>query len=456
MSAGAGVFWKIAVSFLLILSNAAFVAAEFSLLSVRRTRIAELVEAGNAAAKAVERALKNPERFLSSTQLGISISSLALGWIGEPTIAGLLIGPFRRAGLPGTVTSGLAHSLAIALAFAIITYFHDVIGELTPKTMAIHRAEGLILVMAPLLEGFYVLFLPFIWFINQSAVFMQRLLGLRERQKHAHPVHSEAELRMLVRASYEGGVLEAGEQEIVHAAFEFADTSVAEVMVPRREMICVRAEASLSEVLEIAAKSAKTKLPVYAETLDNILGFVHIKDLLRLTRVTANEGAHVRRAITAREIMRPILTVPESKPVSEMLAEFQLRKTQVAIVMDEFGGTAGMVTVEDLLEELVGEIIDEFDQTPPEFENLADGRVRIDGRMLIEDVNEHLELTLPEEDFNTIAGLIFGHLGRTPVPGDEVTLASATFQVEATDGRRATKILYLPAKPEEAPQPEES
>ncbi|HEY9855436.1 MAG TPA: hemolysin family protein [Stenomitos sp.] len=429
----------------LILFNAFFVAAEFSFVSVRRTRIDQLVEEGNSTAKLVRKAMDEPTRFISTTQLGITLASLGLGWIGEPTLSEILEPLFKSL---GPLTGAATNTLSVILSFAIISYLLMVLGELAPKTLGLHQAEKVILMVAWPIEWFYFLFRPFIWLLNRSSSVLLGWFGLRV-SKAAHLVHSEEELKMLVQASHEGGVLEAEEQALLNKAFEFSDKTVDEVMVPRPDMKCLPAEASFEEILQLAAESHHTRLPVYEENVDHIIGFVHVKDLL--TRLKEGSG------LIARDLVRPILAVPENKSIADLLTDFRRQHTPVAIVIDEFGGTAGMVTSEDCIEELVGELADEFqEETGPEIERQPDGSVLLDGRVAIDEINERFGLDLPSEEFNTIAGLVFGEIGHTPEVGDEVRVGDMCFRVEATNGRRATLIRMIPSPPAppEEPTPE--
>lgn len=425
-------FWQLLTVAFLILANALFVGAEFAFVSVRRTRIEQLVEEGNASAKLVQRLLADPSRFISSTQLGITLASLGLGWLGEPTLSKLIEPAFH---MLGAFAGPLSHTLSIICSFVLITYILIVLGELVPKTLGLHHAERVALLTVWPIEGFYWIFKPFIWVLDGSSSIFLGWFGFRV-SKMAHLVHSEEELKMLVQASHEGGVLEADERALLNNAFEFSDKTVDAVMIPRPDMLCVPAAATFEEIVTLAATSHRTRLPVYEGNVDHIVGFVHAKDLL--TRLV--KGADV----SARDLMRPILTVPENKPVADMLKDFRRHHTQVAIVIDEFGGTAGMVTAKDLLEELVGEMSDEFEVAGPLFESLPDGTVTFDGRVQIEEINERFGLDLPSDDFNTIAGLVFGAIGHTPEVGDEVGIVGRRFRVDATNGRRATQIRMLP------------
>jgi len=418
----------------LVLATAFCVAAEYAFVSVRRTRIDQLSDEGNAAARRVKKALEEPTRFISSTQLGITLASLGLGAMGEQTLAHILEKAFHP--LFALLPAAAERTITLLLSFGVISYVLMVLGELAPKTLGLHQAERVVLFCVYPIELFYQVFRPFIWFLNRSSAIFLGLFGLHV-QKAVHLVHSEEELKMLVQASHEGGVLEADEQALLHKAFEFADKTVDEVMVPRLEIQCVPVSARLQEVLALAGACHHTRFPVYEGSVDHIVGVVHVKDLLgRLGEA---------ETVEARAVMRPVLAVPENKSISDMLTEFRRRRTQVAIVIDEFGGTAGLVTMEDLMEQLVGEISDEFEVGASDVEPQVDGSYLIDGRVNIDRLNERFALDLPDDEFNTIAGLVFGEIGHTPEVGDEIRVGKALFRVEATNGRRATRIRLLPA-----------
>ncbi len=433
MDGSSHVFTDLLIVSGLVLATAFCVAAEYAFVSVRRTRIDQLSDEGNAAARRVKKALEEPTRFISSTQLGITLASLGLGAMGEQTLAHILEKALHP--LFSILPVAAERTITLVLSFAVISYILMVLGELAPKTLGLHQAERVVLFCVYPIELFYQLFRPFIWFLNRSSAIFLGLFGLHV-QKAVHLVHSEEELKMLVQASHEGGVLEADEQALLHKAFEFADKTVDEVMVPRLEIRCVPVSARLQEVLALAGECHHTRFPVYEGSVDHIVGVIHIKDVLgRLSEADMLE---------ARVVMRPVLAVPENKSISDMLTEFRRRRTQVAIVIDEFGGTAGLVTMEDLMEQLVGEISDEFEVDAADIEHQADGSYLLDGRASIDRLNERFALDLPDEEFNTIAGLVFGEIGHTPEVGDEIRIAKGVFRVEATNGRRATRIRMLP------------
>lgn len=415
----------------LVLANGFFVAAEFSLVSVRRTRIAELVEKGNSAAGSVQQAINNPDRVIAATQLGITLSSLALGWIGEPALSHLLE-PLVSL-FPVGIQSELSHSLSAAVSFAIITFLHVVVGELMPKSIALQNPEGTSLVVARPTLWTEKIFKPAIWALNGTGNWLLRLIGIQPLEGH-QLVHSVEELRMIVTASMEEGVFLQDEGEMLHALFDFGGLVVRQVMIPRTEMISVEADINLQEIIDLIVESTYTKFPVYDDDLDNIIGIVHVKDLLNALRM--DEPGNW----TARDFLREALFVPETISVNMLLRHFRDNRQHIAIVLDEYGGTAGLVTLEDLVEEILGEVSDPFDVVTPEIQPQPDGSFLIDGRARLEEVNEHLGLTLSEPNYDTIAGYIMGKLGRVPRLYDEVKGPKVRMRVEKMDGMRIEEI----------------
>ena len=431
---------------LLVLANGFFVAAEFSLVSVRRTRIAELVAHGVSGAAAVDKAISNPDRVIAATQLGITISSLGLGWLGEPAL-GHFIYPLVAL-VPLDWQEGVSHSITAALAFTIITFLHVVVGELAPKSIALQDPEKTSLMVAgPTLLTERV-FAPAIWALNGAGNALLRLVGVNPARGH-ELVHSVEELRMLVTASTAGGVVEQDESEMLHAVFDFGEMVVRQVMVPRTEVLAVEAGTTLTEMLATVTQTSYTKLPIYEENLDQVIGILHVKDLLR----TMCEPEHPE--YTARDLAREALFVPETIPVSLLLHQFRQNRQHIAIVMDEYGGTAGLVTLEDLMEEIVGEVSDPFDQFNPEIQHQADGTVLIDGMTLIEEVNQQLNLSLNDPDYDTIAGFILGRLRRLGKVGDTVETENLRLQIEEMDGLRiaSVSLTRLPAAGEAGADP---
>lgn len=418
---------------LLVLANGFFVAAEFSLVSVRRTRVAELVAQGNQTALWVQKALENPDRVIAATQLGITLASLGLGWVGEPAVAHLLVPVIKI--FPINIQSEVSHSLAAGLAFATITFLHVVVGELAPKSIALQDPESTSLVVARPTIWTEWIFKPAIWALNGTGNFLLKLVGVEPASGH-ELVHSIEELKMLVTASTEEGVVESEESEMLHAVFDFGELFVRQVMIPRTEIMAFEADLTLRESIEIATNSTFTKFPVYEDVLDNIIGVVHIKDLLRAQLDPENAN------LLARSLVREALFIPENTLVRSVLQLFRARRQHIAIVMDEYGGAAGLVTLEDLMEEIVGEVSDPFDAVQPEIQLQSDGSVTIDGLALIEEVDEALGLDFQDPHYDTIAGYYLGILGRIPEVGDEILLdGGMRMRVTAMDGMRIKRLV---------------
>lgn len=411
---------EIAAIAVIILWNAFFVAAEYAFVAVRRTRIDELVEEGSATARRVRAIIDDPPRFISAVQVAITFSSLALGAVGEPAVSDALS---RLVG-----DTGAAAVISVIIAFAIITTLHVVLGEIVPKTLTLSRAEGVALAVAVPVSLFMWVFWPFIWLLRWLSNALIRLLGL-EQPSEMRLVHSEEELKMLIAASHEEGVLEAEEQQILHKVFDFAETEVQQVMVPRPDVVALPVDLTPDEAIARALESPFTRYPVYRGDLDDLLGVVHVRHLYgaRMQGSDAPDLASFVRAV-------PI--VPETKKLDELLADFRRTKTHMALVVDEYGSTAGIATLEDLLEEIVGEINDEFDLPDRDLIRLAPDRVRLEGGFGIEDFNERFAAALPDEDYTSVGGFIFGALGRPARPGDVVEHNGHRFTVREVDGPR--------------------
>lgn len=418
--------------FFFILTNAFFVIAEYALVTIRKTRLKELDQQGVRAARWAMRAVDNPVRMIATVQLGVTLSGLALGWIGEPALADLLYPLFSR--FFPLIHQGLASSLATGLAFGLITFLLVVFGELLPKAIALQNAEQAALALAGLLVALQKVFQPLVWVLNSSANFLLNRLGIRsEHQKES--VLSVEELRMMVAASTEQGVFQEEQGEMLEAIFDLGQQVVRQVMIPRTEMVAVEAETSLPQIIQLISESGYTKFPVYDDSLDQIIGIVHLKDLL--PAMLSSE----RQNYTARMLAREALFVPETLTVRDLINRFRTARQHIAIVMDEFGGTGGLVTLEDLLEEIVGEVSDPFDRTAPAFILQSDGTVLIDGMTLIEEVNERLGLDLSDPNYDTIAGFVLGKLGRIPQVNDTVESNGVRIRVEAMDGLRIERLV---------------
>ena len=430
---------KLGAVLTLVLLNGFFVAAEFALVSVRATRIDQLIAEGNRRAKIVKKAQADPNYFISAAQVGITMASLGLGWIAEPAVATLLEPLFHAVpGLGGVVST---HLVAFVIAYLIVTLLHIVIGEQVPKMIALQRSEATILTSAAPVMWLAIAFRPLIALLYWLTSVMLKALGLKWQGEHSL-VYSEDELKMLVTASREGGILEDSEQEMIVRVFGFADIDADEVMVPRTEIAALPTTATLAEVTATVAESGHARYPVYGEGLDDILGVFHAKDLYRLMA----RGAEAR--FDLRRLVRVPLTIPETLPIDDLLVEMKRRRTHVAIVVDEYGGTAGMVTLEDILERIVGEVHDEFEREPDEIQLLPDGAASIAGLASIDAVNERFALGIDDPLYNTIGGYVFGQLGRKPEVGDEVSLNGHRLTVEDLDGVRIDRLHLTPASVE--------
>lgn len=421
---------KILAVVILVLANGFFVMAEFALVSVRRTRIEELVAQGNATARVVSKAVHDPDRFIAATQLGITLASLGLGWIGEPALAHLLQ-PLVEL-VPGPWRETASHSLAIGISFSIITFLHVVVGELAPKSIALQNPERASLLVARPTLWTERLFAPFIWALNGTGNALLKMLGIQPASGH-QLVHSAEEIRMLVAASAQSGAIQTDEQVMVEAVFDLRDTVARQVMVPRTEMVCLPADATLAQASELAAETLLTKFPVYEEDLDHIIGILHTKDLVKAMLTGPAD-------VPVRDLVREAIFLPESIRVDDLLARFRRRRQHIAILLDEYAGTAGLVTLEDLMEELVGDVQDAFDRPEPQIQQLSETSALVDGLVPIEEVNESFDLNLEDPNYDTIAGYVLGRLQRIGMVGDEVEVLTGgrrlTFRVEAMDGLR--------------------
>ena len=408
--------------------NGFFVAAEFALVRVRESRIVQLEQEGNARAGVVRNTLRDLDSNLSVCQVGITVASLALGWVGEPAVSHLIEPLFTRLDI---ASDRVVTIVSVALGFAVITYAHLVFGEQAPKYFSIQRAESTALWISPPLNFFRLLLRPVVWIVNTSTNFVLRPWGIRLGEEME--AHSEEELRIMISSSTASGVLDPEEREYLNNVFDFGDRVAREIMVPRPDIEALPRDAPLAELAERAAFGRYTRYPVYEEDLDNILGAVHVKDLFR----AAGEDPD---GFDIREIIRECLVVPENKPIEQTLREFQRRNLQMAIVIDEWGSVEGLITIEDILEEIVGEIQDEFDEGEAAIEPIGDDLFAVDGRIPITDVNEHFDLDLPHEDFDTIGGYVLGSLGRPPEAGDSVEADGATLHVKSVDGQRVSML----------------
>jgi CBS domain containing-hemolysin-like protein len=424
----------LAAAFLLVLLNGFFVAAEFAIVKVRSTKIRELAEAGDWRATMARNVIDHLDAYLSACQLGITIASLGLGWIGEPAVARLIEPALRTAGVTNET---LIHTAAFTVAFIIISFLHIVLGELAPKSLAIRKAESMSLWLSPPLRAFYWLMYVPIAALNGTANWILRLLGIEPVGETAE-AHSSEELRMIVGASHTHGVLNATERRLLENVIDFSEREVAEIMTPRVDMVCLLVNKSIAENLAIVRGEQHTRYPLAEGSADNVIGMIHIKDFITLTV----DGASVERTGSVlQSIKRPVLFVPESASIDAVLRTMQATRTLMAIVVDEYGGVVGLVTLEDVLEELVGEIRDEFDDVELEIERRGAETI-VDGGLPLSEVEEMFPgvVTEEESDVRTIGGLVLKELGRIPVKGDRVTLGSYRLEVMEMDNLRITRV----------------
>jgi len=418
----------------LVAANGFFVAAEFALVSADGARLTGRVEQGDRLSRAVLAAQKELNLYLSSCQIGITLASLGLGWIGEPAIAQTLVVTFE--GLPSPLDWVARHTVAVVIAFTAITFMHVVLGEVAPKALAIFHPEQVARWLVTPLRIFTRLGGPLIWGINESANGLLRLLGVRLPSEDER-VHTPQEIMMLVRRSRVMGKVEHDEQAMISGVFELTRTVARELMTPRPDIVAVPADVSFDDLVAATGRSGHSRLPVYEESLDNVVGIVLVKDLL--SRATVGDVTDFE----VSQIMREPYFVPDTKSVGDLLAEFRRMKIHMAIVVDEFGGTDGLVTLEDLIEEIVGEIYDEHDIARPLFQETPGGEPLIDGGVPLDEVNEQLGLDLPQEDYDTLGGFILGELGHVPQLGDSVRVSGADLVVEKVDERRVRLVRVL-------------
>lgn len=418
--------FKIFLALFLVFLNGVFVAAEFAFVKVRPTRITQLVAEGNRRAKIAQQCIHNIDAYLSVCQLGITISSLGLGWLGEPVVAKLLE-PLMRSF--GVISPAAVHSISFIVAFTMVTFLHVVFGELVPKSLAIQRAEHVTMWLAAPMRLFYYMFYPGIIVFNGTANNILRVLGVRPASEHEES-HSEEELQMLVSASYKCGHLDSSEWNLLQNVFQFEKKVAREIMVPRPEVVFLDKKNSLEENMEIARRSGHTRFPLCENDHDHVVGLVHIKDVFRLDTGTKID-----------DIKRNIMLVPEGMSLDRLLRKFQKNHQHMALVVDEYGGTAGIVTLENVLEELVGQIQDEFDEEVPQVTLEKEGSYFVDGRMLLEDAADMFDLPVgDQEEYDTLGGFVFGKLGKRPRVGDVVELPEHRLRVVEVKGLRIRQV----------------
>jgi putative hemolysin len=449
------VLLRVFLLLLLVAANAFFAAAEFSLVSVRDTRIQQLIDARRIGARIVQRLHRNLDEVVNGVQLGVTIVSLTLGWVGEPLLAQMMLGPVQD--LPHA--SVYAHGIAIFVSFVLITFLHVILGELVPKSLALQRAEQVALAVAAPMDVFLTLTRPLLFVMSRSAGWVLRIFGSRRIRQG--PVHSPDELKLIVTASRQFGEIPPFQEEMIHKALELDNVTVREVMVPRPDIFSLPGDLTLSDALGRVVEEQHSRIPVYDPQRgpEHIIGVLYAKDLMRWTRLrlTATPDQPVAARVSAMrisQIMHDVLVVPETKVLTELLEEFRERKRHLAVVVDEFGSTAGVITVEDVLEQIVGEIEDEFDVAPPQ-QDLVEGKIAVvlEGAASIRDLESQYQLSLPRDSgFETLAGFILARLQKIPRQGESFDYEGHRYTVQELDGHRIAKVKIEKLEPKAVSQ----
>ena len=422
------ILFQLLLVFFLIAMNGFFVAAEFACVKIRPSRLETLIQEGSRQAKYAKQLTDHLDASLSVTQLGITLASLGLGWVGEPAVATLILPITHAVGLDDVV----GHTISLALAFSIITGMHIVLGELTPKTMAIQNVEKIMLNVALPMLIFHRVMYPFVWLLNHVANWVAHRMGFHTASE-GDDAHTEEEIRLLMEESHRQGLIDDTEVDFVDNVFDFTDLNVREIMTPRTDMVCLYLENTMEENIQTILEEQLTRYPICREDKDHIVGFLHVKDLMRVMA----EG----RKPNLRRLARKALIVPESMDVSVLLKTMQKQRSQMAIVVDEYGGTAGMVTIEDIVEEIVGDIQDEFDEERPTAERRGKRIFSVDAKMLLEELEDILEIDIEDEDVDTVGGWLYDQIGQTPRVGQMAAAGGNLFYVEEVDGVRITRVL---------------
>ena len=427
------ILFKTFLVFFLIAMNGFFVAAEFCCVKMRPSRLETLIQEGNTRAKYAKKLIDELDEALSVTQLGITLASLGLGWVGEPFVAKLISPAIHALGFGET----LGHTISFVLAFSLITSMHIILGELTPKSMAIAASEKILLNIALPMIIFWKVMYPFVWLLNKTAGFVSHHLGLTISEGEV--AHNPEEIRLLMKESRKQGLVDDTEVDFVDNVFDFTERNVREIMVPRPDMVCLYLDKSYEENLATILEEEMTRYPICDADKDHIVGFLHIKDLTKLL-------IQGKRKPSLKKLARKVFFVPESMDVSLLLETMQKNRSQLAIVVDEYGGTAGMVTIEDIVEEIVGEIQDEFDEERPDSEKRDENLYSVDAKMLLEEMEDEFGIKIDDEDVDTVGGWLNDKLGGEPRVGQSAAFEGNTFYVEEVEGLRITRILIRLAK----------
>lgn len=421
--------WSIALTLFFVLLNGFFVAAEFAIVKVRASQIELKAREGNFFAGIAKGILEHLDSYLSASQLGITLASLGLGWIGESVVSSIVSDVAHLLGI--TINADLLHTISVVIAFAIITVLHIVVGEMAPKTLAIRRSESVALAVAVPMRIFFVVFRPVIFSLNWMSNAMLSIVGIEPATEHE--VHSPEELRYLIAESSKQGALEFSERELIENVFEFTETTADQVMVPRSKIVALDSTLPVDALLDRVMNEGYSRLPVYRGSIDNIIGIVYAKDLLTLM--------HHKDLIILQDILHAPYMVQEDVKIKRLLRDMQRDKVHMAIVIDEFGGTAGMLTLENIIEELVGNIQDEYDDEAPMAQSHTSGAYELDAAIHIDEANDMLPIPLPEsDDYETLGGLINVQAGRIPLEGDVVMLDDYVCTILECSPRRVERV----------------
>jgi len=415
--------------FLLVFSNGFFVAAEFAIVKVRGTQIELKIQSGHRRARLAKHIVEHLDAYLSATQLGITLSTLGLGWVGEPLLADMLIAPLISMGI---VSEQTIHAISFVISFAILTFLQITLGELGPRYLAIQHPEATSLLVSLPLQIFYRLFKPFIWILTGASNFMLKLVGINP-VKTGELVHSAEELELIVTEGARSGGLNKTEQELITSIFEFSNTTAKEIMVPRTDVVAINYDISRDKLIQIVTEEGYSRMPVYRDSIDNVVGLIYTKDLISLLE-------H-RDLIVLQDIIRPSYFVPGAMKISKLMKDLQDRKMHMAVVVDEFGGTEGIVTMEDILEEIVGEIHDEYDEVLKDVEQSTDGSALVNAKMDIKDFNEKFQTEVPDaSEYETIGGFLAKHTGHIPEQNEEIRFENLHFTIVKKSQRRLRQV----------------
>jgi CBS domain containing-hemolysin-like protein len=427
--------WYLLLAILFVLANGFFVAAEFALVKVRPTQLAESLERGSKRARLTKRVLKRLDAYLAASQVGITFASLALGAVGEPAFAGFILPALK---FLGVFADPVAHSIAISISFVVISALHIVFGEQVPKFLAIEKPVATALWTVHLLQGFYTITYPAIWLLRTMTNGALRIFGIRPAE-NIEAVHSVDELRMILAGSEKAGILSEENREIIEGVFQFSKRTARQIMVPRTDVVVLSTTRSIEENLETIRTTRHTRYPLCEGTLDNTVGLIHVKDLLLAQLRGPGRGLE--------ELKREILFIPENSTVDSVLSQFIEHKTHMAVILDEYGGASGIVSLENITEELFGQIQDEFDRERPEIEPLGNGRYRVRGDYLIEDLADRLKIDLGEPEEETVGGYVAARLGREVAPGDHVELGDLSISVLEAERFRVRWVMVRTKMP---------